>query len=374
MDASAAGFFFPFGSPSETDTCSGATTVNAVNSTSSTLSTAVPSPPVWPLPKTSTATFPWVSLDSDTLHEWAAGYCCAVPSSHVKFSPSSKPLQLKLHVPLSESTPGDASSSADRNRKDAFTLCYQTPPEVGTLTSVDVTQTPGRTLSSSSKKEHRDVIPGRYYGGLKVWSCAVLLAEYLVNHAGEYRSLFETAAVVVELGCGQGLPGMAAMCLGARRVVFQDYNEEVLNVCTKPNVAATVCANEGLQQPRDGVDTTPLLQAKFVHGDWVDLSWESKDAASSSAGVDAFCDVILGADVTFDKDACDKLACILHRWMRPHTGIAVIGSKDYYFGTNGGYLEFKKSAEPYGLRVELLKRVDTADKMPHVLLRVTHTA
>ncbi|AYU77489.1 Putative methyltransferase, putative [Leishmania donovani] len=377
MDSSAGGFFFPFGSPSTTDRCPGATTVDAADSTSSTLGTAVPSPPIWPPAKISTATFPWVSLDSDTLHEWAAGCCCVAPSNNVKCNLSTKPLQLKLRAvsPASaEGAPGEASSSADAKRSDIFTLCYQTSPEVDTLTSVAATQTPEMTPSSSAKRERRDVVPGRYYGGLKVWSCAVLLAEYLANHAAQYRSLFEAAVVVAELGCGQGLPGLAAMCLGARRVVFQDYNEEVLNVCTKPNVAATVCANESLQLSQGGVGTTPLLHVKFVHGDWVDLSWESQGAASSSAGLEAFCDVILGSDVTFDKDACDRLACVLHRWLRPYTGTAIIVSKDYYFGTNGGYLEFTESAEPYGLRVELLKRVDTADKMPHVVLRVTHAA
>ncbi|CAJ1987500.1 methyltransferase [Leishmania donovani] len=377
MDSSAGGFFFPFGSPSTTDRCPGATTVDAADSTSSTLGTAVPSPPIWPPAKISTATFPWVSLDSDTLHEWAAGCCCVAPSNNVKCNLSTKPLQLKLRAVLpasAEGAPGEASSSADAKRSDIFTLCYQTSPEVDTLTSVAATQTPEMTPSSSAKRERRDVVPGRYYGGLKVWSCAVLLAEYLANHAAQYRSLFEAAVVVAELGCGQGLPGLAAMCLGARRVVFQDYNEEVLNVCTKPNVAATVCANESLQLSEGGVGTTPLLHVKFVHGDWVDLSWESQGAASSSAGLEAFCDVILGSDVTFDKDACDRLACVLHRWLRPYTGTAIIVSKDYYFGTNGGYLEFTESAEPYGLRVELLKRVDTADKMPHVVLRVTHAA
>ncbi|CAM42100.1 conserved hypothetical protein [Leishmania braziliensis MHOM/BR/75/M2904] len=377
MDSSAEGFFFSFGSAGETDRCRGTTTVDTTSSTSSTPGTEVPSPPVWPPAKTSTATFPWVSLDSDTLNKWAAGYCYAAPSNNVKISRSTKPLQLKFRVALTgnaDGAPGEASPSADANQQAIFTLCYQTSPEVDTLTSVAATQTTEMTPSSSFNREHRDVIPGRYYGGLKVWSCAVLLVQYLADHAAQYRSLFEAAAVVAELGCGQGLPGLAAMCLGARRVAFQDYNKEVLDVCTKPNVAATVHANGGLQQSQGRSSTTALLHAKFVHGDWVDLSWESQGTASSPAFSEAFCDVILGSDVTFDKGACDKLACVLHRWLRPHTGTAIIVSKDYYFGTNGGYLEFTKSAQSCRLQVELLKRVDTADTMPHVVLRITHAA
>ncbi|KAG5482877.1 hypothetical protein LSCM1_06911 [Leishmania martiniquensis] len=360
MDSSAAGFFFSFEPSSETDRYRGTTTVDPAIPISRALATAAPSPPVWPPAKTSTAAFPWVSLDSGTLRGWAAGYCCAA-----------KPLQLNLRVASTEGAPGETSPSADKSQQAFLTLCYQTSPEVGTLTFVVDAQTPERTPLRFSK-EHRDVIPGRYYGGLKVWSCAVLLAQYLADHAPQYRRLFEAAEVVAELGCGQGLPGMAAICLGARRVVFQDYNKEVLDVCTKPNVAATIGANGSLRASRCGVGSTPPRYAKFVHGDWVDLSWESQGTAAASSSV-SFCDAILGADVTFDKDACDKLACVLQRWLRPCTGAAIIVSKDYYFGTNGGYLELTKSAEPYGLQVVLLKRVDTADKMPHVVLRVTRT-
>ncbi|KAG5509097.1 hypothetical protein JKF63_06106 [Porcisia hertigi] len=376
MDSSPNGFFFSFGSPSEADPCSGTTIVDAATSINSTPGTAGPSPPVWPPAKTSTAIFPWVSLDPDTLHEWAARYSCAAPESDVeKGSRSTKPLQLRLRVastPSAESPSSEDLLPLDPSSQANVTLCYQSPPEVDTLTSFAATQAPERTTSSLASKEHRDVIPGRYYGGLKVWSCAVLLAQYLADNAEQYRSLFETAAVVAELGCGQGLPGMAAMCLGARRVVFQDYNEEVLHLCTKPNVAATISANQSLLQSRGDENIRPPLHAKFVHGDWVDLSWESQGVASSPTDPEAYCDVILGADVTFDREACDKLSCILHRWLRPRTGTAIIVSKDYYFGTNGGYLELTKSAEPYGLRVIPLRRVDTADKMPHVVLHITH--
>ena len=33
---------------------------------------------------------------------------------------------------------------------------------------------------------------------------------------------------VLELGCGQGLPGIMAMKAGASHVVFADFNDEVL--------------------------------------------------------------------------------------------------------------------------------------------------
>ncbi len=39
---------------------------------------------------------------------------------------------------------------------------------------------------------------------------------------------------VLEIGCGQGLPGVMALKVGAAKVVFQDYNAEVLQNATKP--------------------------------------------------------------------------------------------------------------------------------------------
>ena len=44
---------------------------------------------------------------------------------------------------------------------------------------------------------------------------------------------------VLELGCGHGLPGVAAL-LGGAEVHFQDFNAEVLSALTAPNVAANL--------------------------------------------------------------------------------------------------------------------------------------
>lgn len=330
------------------------------------------STPAWPPASTSMARFPWVSLDAATVHGWAAAAAAASESHNRSSKGRTRPLQLRLETRDTRHGAGEERGALELLRGGAgvqtITLCYQTPPEVEALTTVCSASTlKGATgVGSTTGTEHRDVIPGRYYGGLKVWSCAVLLAQHLTEHAADYRPLLTSAAAVMEVGCGQALPGLAALCLGARRVVLQDYNAEVLDVCTRPNVAATMQANSPAPGP-----TTAAPQVRLAHGDWVDLAWA---ADGDGDGGDAGCDVVLGADVTFDKEACDKLACALHRWLRPRTGTAIIASKDYYFGTNGGYLEFSKSAEAYGLCVSLVQRVDTADKMPHVILRVTHSA
>ena len=41
-----------------------------------------------------------------------------------------------------------------------------------------------------------------------------------------------TGKRVMEIGCGQGLPGVMALKAGAKHVIFQDYNDEVLTNAT----------------------------------------------------------------------------------------------------------------------------------------------
>lgn len=77
-------------------------------------------------------------------------------------------------------------------------------------------------LSNSS-----DIIPGQYEGGFRMWECALDLAQYLKDK--------EVTGRVLELGCGHGLPGIVCLAKGAE-VVFQDYNEQVLQVATMNNV------------------------------------------------------------------------------------------------------------------------------------------
>jgi len=51
----------------------------------------------------------------------------------------------------------------------------------------------------------------------------------------ELRLLVENRTVV-EIGCGHGLLGVAAMRLGAKWVTLQDYNFNVIEELTKPTL------------------------------------------------------------------------------------------------------------------------------------------
>ena len=66
-----------------------------------------------------------------------------------------------------------------------------------------------------------DLIPGQYEGGLKLWECSIDLVNYFLGRTDLHRGS------VLELGCGHGLPGVAAMLKGCRPVVFSDFNDNV---------------------------------------------------------------------------------------------------------------------------------------------------
>lgn len=319
----------------------------------------------WSSPTVSTQCSPWISLNSRKIKEWEANYPGSTSGSMASVS-GTRDLTLCI--------PSRASSGA------VYQLCYQTPPktEVIPLSCTVEESAMQKSYASTSPDVHqRDIIPGQYYGGLKVWSCAPLLAQYLLDHEEEYRNMFASSSssqcrnskfqenekqseprkklLVAEVGCGHSLPGLAALCLGTPRLLLHDYNKEVLESCTGPNVAATIRANHNF------ID--PSVQLKLVHGDWVDLRLDGEDGAD-------FCDIVLGSDVTFDKEACEKLVCLLHRWLTPISGFAIIASKEYYFGTNGGRLELIESAKRYNLKVETLEYFKGGGSMDRVIVKI----
>lgn len=48
--------------------------------------------------------------------------------------------------------------------------------------------------------------------------------------------MFMSSKRVCEIGCGHGLLGIGAGMLGAKEIVFQDYNANVIEQLTKPTV------------------------------------------------------------------------------------------------------------------------------------------
>lgn len=193
---------------------------------------------------------------------------------------------------------------------DDITLAYQVAPRVASL---------------EGHQEPQDIVPGKYLGGLKVWSCAPDLCRLLSQRLHIRDLLRGNNAHVLEVGCGQALPAMTALKLGAKNVTLHDFNKEVVELCAKPNIGASC---------RECLGT----RVRCGFGDW-----------NAFQPPELF-DVILGSDVTYDPIACKKVTSLINRVLRPG-GVALIATKDYYFGTNGGVEEFLDGIRRYGTLV-----------------------
>lgn len=174
-----------------------------------------------------------------------------------------------------------------------------------------------------------DILPATYEGGYKLWECAVDLAEHL--YRAEQPRLRGSA--VLELGAGHAFPAIVAAKCGADPVHVQDYNAEVLDDVTAPNLRANVPRCEHVVKLFAGAwaGLPPVLGRKYP--------------------------VVLSSDTVYAKDQIEQLAeCILA--VLPVGGVAFVAGKTYYFGVGGGTREFAKrvkemAAEADGVRVEV---------------------
>ena len=78
---------------------------------------------------------------------------------------------------------------------------------------------PSSLLWSHHLVSHYPCQWARHEGGFKVWECSVDLCSFLLSRVGRSALIGRR---VLELGCGAGIPGVAALKLGAL-VDFQDF-------------------------------------------------------------------------------------------------------------------------------------------------------
>ncbi|CCW65797.1 unnamed protein product [Phytomonas sp. EM1] len=350
------------------------------------------------------ARFPWYTLKENVLQSWLSCYPLTSPPLDQHPRKGTAPWRAcatkRQAGDPPKGEPADAAFSGkpsplsltlSASGDQACTLYYQTALDLRSLVEYaplsggeSEGRAPGSDRGARTTPELRDIIPGRYYGGLKVWSCAPDLARYVISLEPIWRDATRvfgrevSSLVFAEVGCGQALPALAAICVGARTVVLQDYNKEVLELCVKPNIGATIAGN-GRSCPlvrEEGSVSKKEVRVQLVHGDWAKLGWSDPfgDEERADGMCVAGCDVVLGSDVTFDHDACWKLSQLLQRWLRPVTGVAFIATKVYYFGTNGGSLEFAQCASRFGLTTEEVAHMDEEGGMRRVILKVHKTA
>nr|SVE74827.1 EOG090X0C09 [Daphnia carinata] len=190
-----------------------------------------------------------------------------------------------------------------------------------------------------------DVISGVYEGGLKIWECTLDLLDYLNKESVQFDGLD-----VLDLGCGAGLLGMHALRKGAQSVHFQDYNAEVLSLCTIPNVI---------------LNNNPDVKSKtkFFAGDWDSLHHKLKNY-----------DIILTSETIYNPENYGKLITIFEEMVKEN-GVIYVAAKHFYFGVGGNVYEFEKLlrqnerwntsicfCSTEGVKREILKIVQSADQ------------
>nr|SVE77826.1 EOG090X0C09 [Daphnia lumholtzi]SVE78455.1 EOG090X0C09 [Daphnia lumholtzi]SVE79083.1 EOG090X0C09 [Daphnia lumholtzi] len=190
-----------------------------------------------------------------------------------------------------------------------------------------------------------DVISGVYEGGLKIWECTLDLLDYLNKEPVPFDGLD-----VLDLGCGTGLLGMHALRKGAQSVHFQDYNAEVLSLCTIPNVI---------------LNNSPDVRSKtkFFAGDWGSLRHKLKSY-----------DIILTSETIYNPENYGKLIKIFEEMVKKN-GVIYVAAKHFYFGVGGNVYEFENLlrqnerwhtsicfCSTEGVKREILKIVQYADQ------------
>ncbi|CRL05812.1 CLUMA_CG018840, isoform A [Clunio marinus] len=184
-------------------------------------------------------------------------------------------------------------------------------------------------LDSTSMVESNDtdLIPRVYEGGFKIWECTQDLADLFSNNEGEVD--FQDK-IVCDLGCSAGVLGILSLVKNAVHLDFQDYNEEVLEKFTMPNVILNC---EERSKPED------FLKCTFYCGDWTSFADLTCD--------DRKYDIILTSETIYNPESYSKLI-ELFKARLDRKGKIYLSAKSYYFGVAGNILDFIKYLEKDG--------------------------
>ncbi|KAJ2007162.1 hypothetical protein GGI02_003743 [Coemansia sp. RSA 2322] len=280
-----------------------------------------------------------------------------------------------------------------------------------------------RAISGGSNAS--DVIRGVYEGGLKTWECSMDLLSYLVRHGDELQSVL-SGARVLEIGCGTGLPSLHILKhFPSASVSLQDYNRDVLDLVTIPNVIAntdfapvdgvlgdsvhfeddTETCEVDLDFRRTqvlfGTDTdkivgereTPELtseeareadtrllnglqvrdRCEFIAGDWALIEQELRAQRREHTF-----NMVLTSETIYDVDSYaklhDLLCCVL---AKPDSAridgrcvpMALVAAKSIYFGLSGSVLSFQQYVQRRGV-FDVTSIWQSGGSMPREILRL----
>ena len=201
-------------------------------------------------------------------------------------------------------------------------------------------------IGGRNHKLLREIHKEEYEGGFLLWECERDCVQFLAQNPMDMSGLN-----VLEIGCGSGLLGIKMIQLGAASVTFQDFNVEVLQFWTLPNIIL----NFGPQVAAD--------KCCFVKGDWGKFELESKSDPINlkyNTAQSKTYDIICGCDIIYETKNYPTLLELFKKVLTPGKGRVVISSKAYYYGNGGSVAAFKEFVNNYAvLQYSLLKNIDT---------------
>ncbi|KAL4151524.1 hypothetical protein PRNP1_008466 [Phytophthora ramorum] len=163
----------------------------------------------------------------------------------------------------------------------------------------------------------------------KVWDCALVLAKFLANDAYFPQDFFLNKRVI-ELGCGVGVPGLAAASLGAKKVVLTDMSVAI----------PWIQANIELNQTRNYISSDVRAES---------LMWGENE----SLEMHQF-DVILCSDLVYgERSISQKLVQTIVQLSHPKT--LVVSAHEARFAGDRGKSFFTLLSEQH-FRVEQVPR------------------
>ncbi|KAI1084334.1 putative methyltransferase-domain-containing protein [Whalleya microplaca] len=206
----------------------------------------------------------------------------------------------ELRTTLTSLTARGVSSEPQPAQEDAYVTFICLPENWDR--EADAASEPTVTLL-----ERRHLVSGSRITGFRTWEGAMHLASYLCTGAG---SDLVRGKNVLELGAGTGF--LAILCakhLGARHVTTTDGDGGVVEALRE---------NLSLNSLDDGqkVRAETLLWGSDLEGTWVE-----EDCHASPY------DVVIGADITYEKTAILALVSTLQRLfdMRPELTVIIAG-------------------------------------------------
>ncbi|XP_057971769.1 uncharacterized protein LOC131160296 isoform X2 [Malania oleifera] len=207
-----------------------------------------------------------------------------------------------------------------------------------------------------------DLIPGKYEGGLKLWEGSLDLIRSLCSEV-QNGHLSMKGKRVLELGCGHGLPGIFACLEGAALIHFQDFNAEVLQCLTIPNVYANISKDDQTSVTKSS-EWNCKAEVRFFSGDWREvhklLRKADNEKGTNSSGVDPTpgYDIILMAETVYSTSNLQALYDLIKKCMSRPYGVTYMAAKKHYFGVGGGSRRFLSVVEKGGvMAAELVAEV-----------------